>query len=45
MCPSWAPIGGARVGYINGALKLNPTIEEMKLSELDLVVAGTPTRC
>ncbi|MGE5388684.1 MAG: polyribonucleotide nucleotidyltransferase, partial [Hyphomicrobiales bacterium] len=35
------PIGGARVGYINGQLKLNPTIEEMKLSSLDLVVAGT----
>jgi polyribonucleotide nucleotidyltransferase len=39
--PFMGPIGGARVGYINGQLKLNPTIEEMKLSELDLVVAGT----
>ena len=35
------PVGGARVGCINGQLKLNPTIEEMKLSELDLIVAGT----
>ena len=35
------PIGGARVGYINGQLKLNPTIDEMKESALDLVVAGT----
>jgi polyribonucleotide nucleotidyltransferase len=39
--PFMGPIGGARVGQINGALKLNPTIEEMKLSTLDLVVAGT----
>ncbi|WP_442754192.1 polyribonucleotide nucleotidyltransferase [Methylocystis sp. JAN1] len=39
--PFMGPVGGARVGYVNGQLKLNPTIEEMKLSELDLVVAGT----
>ncbi len=39
--PFMGPIGGARVGFINGALKLNPTIEEMKESTLDLVVAGT----
>jgi polyribonucleotide nucleotidyltransferase len=39
--PFMGPVGGARVGYINGELKLNPTIEEMKTSELDLVVAGT----
>jgi polyribonucleotide nucleotidyltransferase len=39
--PFMGPVGGARVGLINGALKLNPTIEEMKTSELDLVVAGT----
>ena len=39
--PFMGPIGAARVGYINGALKLNPTIEEMKDSGLDLVVAGT----
>ncbi len=39
--PFMGPVGGARVGYINGQLKLNPTIEEMKLSDLDLVVAGT----
>jgi polyribonucleotide nucleotidyltransferase len=35
------PVGGARVGMVNGALKLNPTIDEMKDSALDLVVAGT----
>ena len=39
--PFMGPIGGARVGFINGALKLNPTIDEMKESNLDLVVAGT----
>jgi polyribonucleotide nucleotidyltransferase len=39
--PFMGPIGGARVGFVNGQLKVNPTIEEMKLSELDLVVAGT----
>jgi polyribonucleotide nucleotidyltransferase len=39
--PFMGPVGGARVGYINGALKLNPTIDELKESALDLVVAGT----
>ncbi|HEY8124103.1 MAG TPA: polyribonucleotide nucleotidyltransferase [Methylocystis sp.] len=39
--PFMGPVGAARVGSINGQLKLNPTIEEMKLSELDLIVAGT----
>ena len=39
--PFMGPIGAARVGLIGGALKLNPTIEEMKSSALDLVVAGT----
>ena len=39
--PFMGPVGGARVGYINGELKLNPTIEEMKSSNLDLIVAGT----
>ncbi len=39
--PFMGPVGGARVGHINGALKLNPTLDEMKNSILDLVVAGT----
>ncbi len=38
--PFMGPVGGARVGMINGVLKLNPTIDEMKESILDLVVAG-----
>ncbi|TAL80848.1 MAG: polyribonucleotide nucleotidyltransferase [Beijerinckiaceae bacterium] len=39
--PFMGPIGAARVGYVNGALKLNPTLTELKDSALDLVVAGT----
>ncbi len=39
--PFMGPIGAARVGYIKGELKVNPTVEEMKDSALDLVVAGT----
>ena len=39
--PFMGPIGGARVGHIGGQLKLNPTLDEMKESALDLVVAGT----
>src|SRR3954454_2732686 len=39
--PFMGPIGGARVGYINGAYKLNPPVPEMENSALDLVVAGT----
>ncbi|HCY54229.1 MAG TPA: polyribonucleotide nucleotidyltransferase, partial [Oceanicaulis sp.] len=34
-------IGAARVGYKDGGYVINPTIDEMKESELDLVVAGT----
>jgi polyribonucleotide nucleotidyltransferase len=39
--PFMGPVGAARVGLINGALKINPTLEELKNSDLDLVVAGT----
>ncbi|WP_182417873.1 polyribonucleotide nucleotidyltransferase [Bartonella sp. HY038] len=39
--PFMGPIGGARVGYINGKYILNPNIDEMPESKLDLVVAGT----
>ncbi len=39
--PFMGPVGAARVGYIDGAYKLNPTLDEMKESKLDLVVAGT----
>jgi polyribonucleotide nucleotidyltransferase len=39
--PFKGPIGAARVGYVNGAYVLCPTAEELKQSDLDLVVAGT----
>lgn len=39
--PFQGPIGAARVGVVNGEYVLNPTIEQMKSSDLDLVVAGT----
>lgn len=39
--PFKGPIAGARVGFINGEYILNPTYEQMALSDLDLVVAGT----
>jgi polyribonucleotide nucleotidyltransferase len=39
--PFEGPIGCVRVGTIGGKLTLNPTIQEMEESELDLVVAGT----
>jgi polyribonucleotide nucleotidyltransferase len=35
------PIAGARVGYIDGEYVLNPHVDEMPESSLDLVVAGT----
>ena len=39
--PFDGPIGAARVGYVNGQYLLNPTADELKISQLDLVVAGT----
>src|SRR6187401_353717 len=39
--PFMGPIGGARVAFVNGEYVLNPTIDEMKETQLDLVVAGT----
>jgi polyribonucleotide nucleotidyltransferase len=39
--PFMGPIGAARVGYIAGEYKLNPQLDEMANSDLDLVVAGT----
>src|SRR6476469_8989546 len=40
--PFMGPIGGARVGFIDGEYVLNPSPEQIKESKLDLVVAGTP---
>jgi polyribonucleotide nucleotidyltransferase len=39
--PFLGPIGAARVGYIDGKYVLNPRLDELKGSALDLVVAGT----
>ena len=39
--PFMGPIGAARVGHIKGEIVVNPTLEQMKDSILDLVVAGT----
>jgi polyribonucleotide nucleotidyltransferase len=39
--PFAGPIGAARVGYIDGNYVLNPSAEQMEVSELDLVVSGT----
>src|SRR6201999_3842415 len=39
--PFFGPVGAARVGYRDGQYILNPTIDQMKGSELDLVLAGT----
>ena len=39
--PFMGPIGAARVGLIDGDYVLNPTLQELEDSELDLVVAGT----
>ncbi len=39
--PFMGPIGAARVGFINNEYVLNPQLDEMTESRLDLVVAGT----
>ena len=39
--PFMGPVGAARVGYKDGQFLLNPTMQDMEGSVLDLVVAGT----
>ncbi|HAF40199.1 MAG TPA: polyribonucleotide nucleotidyltransferase [Sphingobium sp.] len=39
--PFLGPIGAARVGYKDGEYQLNPSLDEVKTGELDLVVAAT----
>ncbi|MGY0612267.1 MULTISPECIES: polyribonucleotide nucleotidyltransferase [unclassified Luteimonas] len=39
--PFDGPIGAAKVGYKDGQYLLNPTVSELKESDLELVVAGT----
>lgn len=42
--PLDGPVGALRVGYIDDKLILNPTIEQLEKSDLDLVVAGTKNK-
>ncbi|HVP18608.1 MAG TPA: polyribonucleotide nucleotidyltransferase [Spirochaetia bacterium] len=39
--PFEGPIGAVRMGYVNGALVVNPTFDQIEESTIDLVVAGT----
>ena len=39
--PFEGPIAGVVVGRINGELKINPTVEELEQSDINLIVAGT----
>lgn len=39
--PFLGPIGGCRIGRVDGEFVLNPTAEQMAETDLDLVVAGT----
>ena len=39
--PFFGPIAATRIGWIDGAYVLNPTIDQMEVSELDMVMAGT----
>jgi len=39
--PFLGPVGGVRVGRVDGQFVINPTLEQMDNSDLDLVVAGT----
>ncbi|MFN8521275.1 MAG: polyribonucleotide nucleotidyltransferase [Chloroflexota bacterium] len=39
--PFLGPVGAVRVGRIGGQFVINPTFEDLKESELDLVVSGT----
>ncbi len=38
--PFMGPIGGARVGYVDDEYVINPTLQQMADTKLDLVVAG-----
>ncbi|MEO9971641.1 MAG: polyribonucleotide nucleotidyltransferase [Hyphomonadaceae bacterium] len=39
--PFMGPIGAARVGYKDGEYIINPSVDDLEESELDLVIAGT----
>ncbi|MDX8431467.1 MAG: polyribonucleotide nucleotidyltransferase [Candidatus Algichlamydia australiensis] len=39
--PLIKPVAAVRVGHINGELVINPTVQEMENTQLDLMIAGT----
>lgn len=39
--PFMGPIGAAKVGYVDGEYTLNPSLEELENSQLELIVAAT----
>ena len=39
--PFNGPIAGVKVGRVNGKFVINPTPEQLEISDLDLTVAGT----
>jgi len=39
--PFDGPIAGVKVGRVNGEFVINPTVEELELSDIELTVAGT----
>jgi polyribonucleotide nucleotidyltransferase len=39
--PFHGPVGAVRIGRVRGQMIVNPTFDEMKDSDIDLVVAGT----
>jgi polyribonucleotide nucleotidyltransferase len=39
--PFMGPVGAAKVAFLEGAYVLNPTIDQIKESKLELIVAGT----
>ncbi|MGB4596259.1 MAG: polyribonucleotide nucleotidyltransferase [Anaerolineaceae bacterium] len=39
--PFGGPVGAVRVGFVDGKLVVNPTLQQMEVSTLDLRVAGT----
>src|SRR5436189_252185 len=40
--PFLGPVGAVRIGRLDGVLQVNPTLPDLKDSELDLIVCGTP---
>jgi polyribonucleotide nucleotidyltransferase len=39
--PYFTPVAGVKIGYIDGEYIINPTYEQLKVSQMDLFVAGT----